>query len=223
MNKEDIENVRKRITELGQLMFDRFLTDSAGGNISARVGDLVCITPRYAGSRHQWRLTPNQVLVCDQQGNKLDGEGEISREARVHLRLYHDYPDGMAVFHSHPRNVLVFCSAGVTIPPVLEDTWKFGEIKVATYAPAHSSQIADYVSEGFRGQEDRIRMMAAGVIARWHGLFVIGKDLNSAFDVTERIDTNARCILLSPNLQLGGAAARSLAVELAGAIASFKK
>ena len=28
----------------------------------------------------------------------------------------------------------------------------------------------------------RIRKQAAGVIARWHGLFVLGKDLDAAFD-----------------------------------------
>jgi L-fuculose-phosphate aldolase len=75
---------RARIAELGQLMFDRKLTDSAGGNISVRTGDHVCITPRYAGSKYQWRLRPEQVLVTDFDGNKLEGEGEISREAKVH-------------------------------------------------------------------------------------------------------------------------------------------
>lgn len=40
-----IHATRARIAELGRLMYERYLTDASGGNISARVGDLVCITP----------------------------------------------------------------------------------------------------------------------------------------------------------------------------------
>ena len=50
--------IRARIAEIGKLMFDRNLTDTAGGNISVRVGEHVCITPRFAGSKFQWRLLP---------------------------------------------------------------------------------------------------------------------------------------------------------------------
>ena len=49
-----IEAMRVRITEIGRMLFERKLTDASGGNISARVGDRICITPRYAGSKHQW-------------------------------------------------------------------------------------------------------------------------------------------------------------------------
>lgn len=49
-----IEETRIKIAELGQLMFDRFLTDTAGGNISARVGDLICITMAGCGIITGW-------------------------------------------------------------------------------------------------------------------------------------------------------------------------
>ena len=105
---DPIESMRFRIAELGRLMFDRFITDTAGGNISARVGDLVCITSRHSGSKYQWRIRPEQVLVSDLQGNKLEGEGELSREAKTHFRLLNDFPDGKAIVHCHPRHVMVF-------------------------------------------------------------------------------------------------------------------
>lgn len=196
MNELVVET-RARIAELGKLLFDRFLTDAAGGNISARAGDYICITPRYAGSKHQWRLRPEQVLVTDLQGNKLDGDGEISREAKVHFCLYSRYPEGKAVVHAHARNVLVFAMAGQPIPPVLEDTLKFGTIQVCKFAPAHTGDLSEFVAETFAGQEGAIRKQAAAVIAPWHGIFALGKDLDSAFDAVERIDVNARCILMS--------------------------
>jgi L-fuculose-phosphate aldolase len=53
------------------MLFDRQLTDAAGGNISARIGNRICITPRYAGQQRQWRIDPGDVLVADLQRNVL--------------------------------------------------------------------------------------------------------------------------------------------------------
>ncbi|MFZ3069589.1 MAG: hypothetical protein WA110_00485 [Anaerolineaceae bacterium] len=45
-----------------------------------------------------WNLTPNQVLVVDIHGDKLEGDGEISREARVHFTLLREfYPQATAL------------------------------------------------------------------------------------------------------------------------------
>jgi L-fuculose-phosphate aldolase len=214
--------MRARIAELGKLMFDRQLTDAAGGNISARVGDLVAITPRYCGSKHQWSLRPEQVLVSDLDGCQLDGDGELSRESKVHLGLYHAFPDGQAVVHCHARNALVFAAACRPIHPVLEDTLKFGTIQVARYAPAHSGDLAEHIIATLRGQEARIRKQAAGVLAPWHGLFVLGKDLDAAFDAAERIDVNARCILYSRMLPGGAPEPEALRAELEAALASYR-
>jgi L-fuculose-phosphate aldolase len=194
---------RQQIVDTGRLLFDRFLTDSAGGNISVRAGDFICITPRFSGSKYQWRLRIEQVLVIDLAGNKLEGEGEISREARVHLRLYQDFPKGMAVVHSHPRNVMVFATAGEPILPVWEGTLKFGVIQVCQFAPAHTPDLAESVAAVMHGQEAALQKQAIGAIAPAHGLFVLGKNLAAAYDATERIDGAAYSILMSKFLPNG--------------------
>jgi len=199
-----LSRTRIKIAETGKMVFGRHLTDAAGGNISVRVGDSVCITPRYSGSRRHWQLTPNQVLVSDLSGNKREGDGDISCEAKVHYRLYQEFPDATAVLHSHPRNVMVFVSSGQPIHPTLEATLKFGTIPVTNFAPAHSEKLADAIAEAMQGKEAAISKYAVAVMAPWHGLFVVGKDLDAAFDLTERIDTNAYCILMSRLLPEGG-------------------
>lgn len=218
-----IMETRARIAELGALMFDRQLLDAGGGNLSARVGDVVCLSPRYSGQLHRWRLKPEQVLVVDLKGNKLDGNGDISREAKAHLTLHNTFADaGAAVMHTHSRNVLVFCAMARPMPPVLEQTLKFGEIPVVDYAPAHSQQLADNIANALRGQEDRIRKQAAAAIAPWHGLFVMAKDLDFAFDAVERIDNNAYILLMSQLFCLPDALEEQR-TALAQAVAAFKK
>lgn len=222
-NRDLLSQTRKKISEIGKKIFERHLTDAAGGNISVRVGDQVCITPRYSGSRRQWQLQPNQVLISDLRGNKLEGDGDVSRESKVHYRLYQEFPDATAVLHSHPRHVMVFVASGQPIEPVLEATLKFGTIPVVkNFAPAHSEKLADFLADAFQGKEEAIRRYAVAVMAPWHGLFVIGKDLDAAFDLTERIDTNAYCILMSRLLPEGGPMdPESMQLRLREAIQTF--
>ena len=221
-HKDLLSQTRKKIAETGKLVFERHLTDAAGGNISVRVDDTICITPRYSGSKRHWQLQPNQVLVSDMHGNKIEGDGDVSRESKVHYRIYQEFPDAKAVLHSHARNAMVFVASGQPIEPVLEATLKFDTIPVTKFAPAHSEKLADAIVEVVKGKEEYIRKYATAVLAPWHGLFVIGKDLDAAFDLTERIDTNAYCILMSRLLPEGGPMdPESMRMRLSEAIRTF--
>ena len=193
---DEITLMRHKIAELGRMMFERRLTDTAGGNISARASDKICITPRFAGSKFRWQLRPEQVLVCDLNGNYLEGEGETSREAKVHFRLLQEFPEGNAVVHAHAQNVQVFCAAGMSIPPVAEDMLKFGEIEVCQFAPAHSEDLSRFIAEKMHTRLEALKKQAAIVLAPWHGVFVLGKDIDAAYDALERVDGAARILLM---------------------------
>jgi len=199
MDEKLITQARETIAQIGAVMFERNLTDLAGGNISMRVEDRVIMSPSYSGARKFWQLKPEDVLVLDLEGNLLSGAGKISREAPVHLKLLNSfYPQCQAVIHAHPRNIMVFCAARQVIPPVLENTFKFGEIRLAEYARGgvQSKQLADNVYKALCGQEKRIAGQAAAVLVPWHGLFAAGKDMYAVLDAVERIEINARCILM---------------------------
>ena len=197
----DVARLRSEIARIGRLLFERRLTDAAGGNISALAGDVICMSPTRSGSDRQWQLEPEDVLVVDRTGNILEGAGGLSRETHVHFKLYEEFaPVGTAVIHAHARNIMPFAAMAVSMPPVLEANLKFGEVPCVEYAPAHSMQLAENVVGALRGREAQIKTQAAGVIAPWHGIFLIGKNLEAAFDAVERFDTNARSILMAPAL-----------------------
>lgn len=199
-----ISDIRAQIAETAALLFSRQLLDTAGGNLSVRSGDVVCITPRYSGLRHHWKLEPNDVMVVSLDGQILEGKGELSRESKVHLKLQREFSEyGNAVIHAHSRNLLVFASLSKPIPPVLEATRKFGTIPVAQFAPSHTSDLAENITGSIRGQESRIAKQAAAVLAPYHGIFVMGKDLDNAADAVERIDVNAYCILMGQGINNG--------------------
>ncbi len=183
----------EQIVYVARRMFERKLHDMAGGNISARHGDLIYCTPRYAGSKHHWQLDPDQILCGSPE--ELLANPMFSREGKAHLAIYQAFPDAQAVVHCHAFHILPFCMAGRAIEPVLEATEKFGVIEMTQAAPAHSAELAEYVVAGLRGKEARMRTQAAAVLMPRHGIIAAGKDLMATVDAVERIDWNAWCIL----------------------------
>jgi L-fuculose-phosphate aldolase len=189
------QSIPEQIVYVARRMFERRLTDMAGGNISVREGDNLHITPRYAGSKQHWQLTTDDILHGPVEGDAILQQPRFSREGKAHLAVYRAFPDAGAVIHAHPFHVLPFCVAGRSIEPVLEATQKFGLTPVVPYAPAHSEDLARYVVEGLTGREANIRKQAAAVLLPKHGIIVAGLDLWAAIDALERIDWNAWCIL----------------------------
>lgn len=187
--------IPEQIIYVARRMFERRLTDMAGGNISVRGGEQLYITPRYAGSKQHWQLTTDDILTGPIATDDLFQQPRFSREGKAHLAIYRQFPDVGAVIHAHPFHVLPFCVAGRAIEPVLEATQKFGVTPVAPFAPAHSADLARHVVDGLRGREASIRKQAAAVLLPKHGIIVAGLDLWAAIDALERIDWNAWCIL----------------------------
>lgn len=219
---EAISAARAHVAYIGRLLFERHLTDAAGGNISVRVGNRLCMSPRYSGTKRQWQLTADDVLVTDLDRNILLGAGQLTRESNVHYKLHNEFGDyGTAVIHAHARNLLVFATTLQPVPPTLEATRKFGVTPVIDYAPAHHMQLAENVAASLRGRESRIQTHAAGVLAPWHGLFLMGKDLDAAFDAVERLDTNAY-ILIMGRLLVGETALNAALHQMEDIIGNYK-
>lgn len=192
---DDLHKMRGHLAKIARRMFERKLTDMAGGNLSARVGEKILISPRYAGSRKHWQLEPEDFVEGDIQDDKILSDPHLSREGKAHLAIYRNLPNVNGVIHAHPFHILPFAALSRPIPPVLEDTQKFGTVPIAPYAPAHSAKLAENVVAILKGQEKALQAQAAAVILPTHGIIVAGKDIFAAIDALERIDWNAWCIL----------------------------
>lgn len=75
--------------------------------MSVRAGDEVVTTPTMASENDGWRLAPADMVIHDLDGGVSDGDPtRVSRETRLHLRLYRAYPDIGSVFHLHLSEAL---------------------------------------------------------------------------------------------------------------------
>jgi L-fuculose-phosphate aldolase len=198
---------RSAMVEIADLMYARRLTNSAGGNLSCRVGDTIFITPRYLGSKQRWRLREEQILVFDKDFNILEGEAaKVSRESRMHFACYQHFPQINGVIHAHPQYLTVFASAGESLPPVNQYTEKFGDLPVVANLPSHSQDLADAVVEAITPRADVLAKNGLGLILAWHGVAVVGRDLDDAYDTLDRLEWSAQTYLLGrmAGLGLGG-------------------
>ncbi|HZP82942.1 MAG TPA: class II aldolase/adducin family protein [Chthonomonadaceae bacterium] len=187
------QQCRAQIAEIGRLIYDRRLSDSAGGNISQRASDgNIYMSPRYTGSRLHWQLTPEQVVCVSPEGDLLEGDGELSREVRMHLAIYKHFPECNGICHAHPYNILVFASAERPLPPTSEQTDKYGTIPLIQFAKAHSNELAEAVVAALLPQREKLQKHAIACLLPRHGITVAGRDLNDAYDALERLDGSAK-------------------------------
>ena len=127
---------RPLMVEVAHLLYDRYLTNSAGGNLSCRVGGHIYITPRGLGSKHRWRLRENMVLIFDGDLNPAEGDPSmVSRESQLHFACYRNFSEVNGVIHAHPRYLSVFATAGKSLPPTTEYTQKFDPVEVVRSLP----------------------------------------------------------------------------------------
>ena len=195
-----MKTIPEQICDAGRLMFARRLTDLAGGNISARVGEMIYISPRYAGSRFHWDLSPTDLVSGRWADDDIAGEPNFSREGWSHLYIYRNFPDVQAVIHAHPFHVMPFAAQCIPMEPVLEATQKFGLIEPTQSAPAHTRDLAEHVLAAMQGKEDKMRKQAAVVMIPYHGIICAGKEFYMTLDAVERVNTNAYCLLARKTL-----------------------
>ena len=197
---EEMKTIPERISYIGRRMFERKLTDMAGGNISARDSDRVYMTPRYSGAHSHWQLDPADIVSFALGSAEIVEDPRFSREGLMHLAIYKNFPDAKAIIHAHPLHVLPFAAALKPIEPVLEGTRKFGVIDLVKAAPTHTTELAENVVAGLKGKIPLIQKTAAAVLIPYHGIVVVSRDLLVTIDTLERIDWNAWCIIANRSL-----------------------
>lgn len=186
-----MQSIARQITAIGRLMFERRLTDIAGGNISARQGDRIYITPTGAGQKWRWELAEEDILCARLDSDELLSDPQHSKESISHLLVYRAYPQVGAIIHAHPFHIMPFTAALKPIPPLTLPAQHFGEIDFIADAPSYSRQQAELLVTRLAPMQELMERMAAAIMIPKHGIFIAGKSLDTAIDCLERIDNSA--------------------------------
>lgn len=195
MEKLQFMETRRQMQKVAKAMWDRKLTNAAGGNFAVKVSDnRILVSPSMMSEHCMCELDLDEFLLIDYQGNVLEGRGKLSRETEMHTLLLSSFNYIQCTIHAHPQFCMVFAAHNKPIKTVTEATIKRGEyFGVIDPAPAYSRQLAENVYKYFDKHRDLAEKIGIGCIMPMHGVVVSGDSLMSAYSCLERMETDAIC------------------------------
>lgn len=165
------------------------LVVGTSGNVSARVGDIVLVTP--SGVPYD-RLTPDDVTGVDLDGRQVLGTLVPTSELPMHLAVYGS-TDARAVVHTHA----VHATAASTLVPELPAIHYMagalgGPVRVAPYATYGTEELAENMLHALA---DR-----SACLLQNHGTIAYGTSLTQAYDRTAQLEWMCRLWLTASSV-----------------------
>ena len=169
------------IIDVSNEIYDKGLVSGKAGNISARFGDVVAITPTMTSLSN---LDEEDIVLVDMDGNVLT-KGKPSSEVNMHLEIYKKRPDVKAIVHTHSPYATGFAFSNKK----LKRLEGFGEIKTPylsdiEYEKPGTDELARSASEGI-GDEDVL-------ILKNHGVICVSDSLKEAMLLAVFVEETAK-------------------------------
>ena len=206
-----LEELKQKVYEANMLLPKYGLVTFTWGNVSAidRESGLFVIKP--SGVEYD-KLTPEDMVVVDLDGNRVEGHLNPSSDTATHAVLYRRFPGIGGVVHTHSAWATSWAQAGRGIPcyGTTHADYFYGEIPCVRHlTPAEIREayeknagvaIADHFEEAGLDYQ-----AVPGTLCKSHGVFTWGKDaleaVHNAVVVEECAKMAARTELLNPAVQ----------------------
>lgn len=181
-----LEMLKQQVWEENQKLCTYGLITLTWGNVSGidRESGLVVIKP--SGIPYS-DMKPEDMVVVDLQGNRVEGKWNPSSDLDTHLVLYRNYPEIGGVVHTHSRWATIMAQAGREIPALgttHADTFYGSVLCTRKMTPEeifrkYEEETGNVIVETFR---DRNVMDVPGVLVHSHGPFTWGKNPQKAVE-----------------------------------------
>ena len=181
-----LEELKQKVYEANVELPRRGLVTYTWGNVSGidREAGLFVIKP--SGFEYE-DLRPEDLVVMDLEGKKVEGSMNPSSDTKTHLVLYRSFPEIGGIVHTHSPYAVGWAQAGKDIPAfgTTHADYFYGPIPCARHLTQEELD-EDYelntgkiIVETFR-ERGIAPVSVPGVICRSHGPFTWGKDAAQA-------------------------------------------
>ena len=177
-----LEQLKQQVYEANMELPRRGLVTYTWGNVSGidRESGLFVIKP--SGVEYD-ELRPEDLVVLDLNGNKVEGKLNPSSDTKTHIELYKAFPELGGIVHTHSTHAVAWAQAGRDIPcfGTTHADYFYGPVPCAR-ALTQEEIDEDYekntgkvIIEAFHGRNIQ-PMHVPGVVCSSHGPFTWGKD-----------------------------------------------
>jgi L-fuculose-phosphate aldolase len=184
---DDEAALREAVAQTARELGRRGLNRGSSGNVSARFGEGMLITP--SGIPHD-QLTAEQIVPMMPDGT-WSGTLKPSSEWRMHLDIYRHRPEAGAVIHTHSDHATALACLGEPIPAFHYMVAIAGGemIDCAPYATFGTEELSRNMLKGLANRK-------ATLLAH-HGMICFGADLREALLIAEEVEGLARQYILA--------------------------
>lgn len=132
-------------------------------------------------------LKASDMVVCNLDGEVVEGELNPSSDTPTHAVLYRNYPEIGGVVHTHSTWATIWAQAGLDVPAMgttHADTF-YGKVPCARFLTAeeidtgYEEETGNVIVKTFK-ERNIDPQQVPGVLLHGHGPFTWGKDANSA-------------------------------------------
>jgi len=186
------ENIKKELTLYGKKIVQKGLAVAGGGNISARKGDIIYLSPSGFGLDE---IDEDQWVEVELETGKIITPGlKPTCEVKMHLICYKVREDIRAVIHTHPPYVIGVVSAGVEIEPMFPDyvTYLGGKVPLLEYIIPAGDELAEAIGK-IIGKYNAISL-------KNHGTLTVGSNLKEAFCRSIILEEAAKILFISKTI-----------------------
>ena len=181
-----LEQLKEEVFQANLELPERGLIKYTWGNVSAvdRKKGLFVIKPSGVGYDD---MKASDMVVCDFDGNVIEGDLNPSSDMPTHAVLYKEFPEIGAVVHTHSTWATIWAQAGLDVPAMgttHADTF-YGTVPCARFLTqaeidrGYEEETGNAIVETFR--ERGIKPMEVpGVLLHGHGPFTWAKDAKGA-------------------------------------------
>lgn len=180
------QETKEQLLWVAQEMLTSNLVQGTAGNCAARLPDgNAVLTP---SSLDYMEMTLDDLVVCDLDGNVLEGERNPTTEKALHLSALKLHDDIGATMHCHAKFATMFAVTRKAIPACIEefDVFVGGDVEVAEYRTTGTEDLADEIAK-------RVGEKAAVLMAN-HGLFAVGKNPKDVLHIAHLVERTAEII-----------------------------
>jgi len=178
----------REIIDCAKRMDDKGLVNSYEGNISARHGGLIYITPT---GKSKATLTEDMIAVIDSDGRQVAGDFKPTSELPMHLGTYGIRDDIGGVVHAHPPFLTAhaLCGKPVETRAYPEMMGNFGCFEVAPYGRPGTDCI-------LAGAIPILKRRDVVLLAN-HGVIAVGRTVTDAGNRIEAAEAIAKTLVLT--------------------------
>lgn len=182
----DDRETREQLLWTAQEMLRSGLVEGTAGNLAARLPDgNAVLTP---SSLDYTTMTLDDLVVCDLDGNVLEGERSPTTEKALHLEALRRNRDVHATMHCHAKFATMFALTRQSIPAVIEEfvVYVGGDVECAEYRTTGTDELGAEVA-------GRVAERAAVLMAN-HGLFAVSKTPRQVLHVAQLVERTAEIV-----------------------------